>query len=96
MIFFFILFFFDLNINLKKYYIKDYKDVKSIYCENEIEKTNFIELVKEIINKNGFKKLRSISMNSKISNEKSEDRKTVTSRMNAFTKINLYLVYVEN
>ena len=26
-------------------------------------------------------------MNSKISNEKSEDRKTVTSRMNAFTKI---------
>ena len=47
----------NLNINLKKYYIKGYKEVKSIYCENEIEKTNFIELVKEIINKNGFKKI---------------------------------------
>ena len=42
----------NLNINLKKYYIKGYKEVKSIYCENEIEKTNFIELVKDIINQN--------------------------------------------
>ena len=41
-----------MNINLKKYYIKGYKEVKSIYCENEIEKTNFIELVKDIINQN--------------------------------------------
>ena len=42
----------NLNINLKKYYIKGYKEVKSIYLENEIEKTNFIELVKDIINQN--------------------------------------------
>ena len=52
----------NLNINLKKYYIKGYKEVKSIYCENEIEKTNLIELVKEIINKNGFKKLKYINI----------------------------------
>ena len=52
----------NLNINLKKYYIKGYKEVKSIYCENEIEKTNFIELVKDIINKNEFKKLKYINI----------------------------------
>ena len=50
----------NLNMNLKKYYIKGYKDVKSIYCENEIEKTNFFELIKDIINKNEFKKLKFI------------------------------------
>ena len=48
----------NLNINLKKYYIKGYKDIKWIYCENEIVKTNFIELIKDIINKNKFKNIK--------------------------------------
>ena len=30
------LMFVNLNVNLKKYYIKGYKDIKSIYCENEL------------------------------------------------------------
>ena len=55
--------------------------------QNKIKPKNISTKKKKTTILPKYKKLRSISMNSKISNEKSEDRKTVTSRMNAFTKI---------
>ena len=35
----------NLSIGVKKYFIKSYKDINSIYCENEIQKTYFNELI---------------------------------------------------
>ena len=36
----------DINLNIyqNKYYIKDYKNIRSIYCEEEIQNINFIQL----------------------------------------------------
>jgi surface protein len=35
----------NLSIGIKKYFIKSFKDINSIYCENEIQKTYFNELI---------------------------------------------------
>ncbi len=37
----------NLNIDLKTYYINSFNNIKSIYCENEIQKTNLKELIKK-------------------------------------------------
>ena len=50
----------NLNIHQNKYYIKDYKNIRSIYCEEEI--INFISIIEDIINKNGFKNLKYINL----------------------------------
>jgi hypothetical protein len=42
----------NLSIGLKKYFIKSFNDIKSIYCEKEIQKTNLKKLInnKELTN----------------------------------------------
>ena len=52
----------DINLNIyqNKYYIKDYKNIRSIYCEEEI--INFISIIEDIINKNGFINLKYINL----------------------------------
>ena len=52
----------DINLNnyQNKYYIKDYKNIRSIYCEEEI--INFISIIEDIINKNGFINLKYINL----------------------------------
>ena len=52
----------NLNIDQTKYYIKSFKEVKSIYCGDEIEKNNFYEIIKDIIIKNGFSNLKHINI----------------------------------
>ncbi len=52
----------NLNINQSKYYIKSFKEVKSIYCEDEIEKNNCFELIKDIIIINGFPNLKYLNL----------------------------------
>ena len=42
-----------INFNINKHYIKSLKEIKSIYCEKEIQNTNFILIIKKIINENG-------------------------------------------
>ena len=66
------------NINLfpykTKYQIKSLKNIKSIYCEDEIQKTNFFNntTIQDIINNNKFYKLKYIDLTIgyiKINNE---------------------------
>ena len=57
---------------------------KNNKVKQKIKPNNIIKKKKSLLPKN---KLRAISIQSKISNEKSEDRKTITSRKNAFQKI---------
>ena len=54
----------DINLNIyqNKYYIKDYKNIRSIYCEEEIQNINFISIIEDIINKNGFINLKYINL----------------------------------
>ena len=63
----------DKNINLEninlfpyktKYYINCLKNIKSIYCEDEIQKTNFFNnsKIQDIINENKFDKLKYIDL----------------------------------
>ena len=61
---------------------KSKKNINKV--KQKIKPNNITKKKKSLLPKN---KLRSISIMSKISNEKSEDRKTVTSKMNAFQKI---------
>ena len=59
-----------INFNINKHYIKSLKEIKSIYCEKEIQNTNFILIIKKIINGNGFQKLKYINLtigNNKVS-----------------------------
>ena len=51
---------YDINLNIyqNKYYIKDYKNIRSIYCEEEIQNINLISIIEDIINKNGFNNLK--------------------------------------
>jgi len=46
----------NLSIGIKKYYIKSFKDINSIYCENEI---NIIQL-KTLINHKELENLKPI------------------------------------
>ena len=52
----------NLNLNQTKYYIKCFKNVKSIYCEEEIEKLNFFETIKDIILQNKFENLKHLNL----------------------------------
>ena len=52
----------DINFNINKLYIKSFTKIRSIYCEAEIQNTNFISIIKEIINQNGFNKLKYINL----------------------------------
>ena len=54
----------DINLNIyqNKYYIKDYKNIRSIYCEEEIQNINFISIIEDIINKNGLINLKYINL----------------------------------
>ena len=38
----------NLNINKNKYYVNCLKDIKSIYCEEEIQNTNLISILKDL------------------------------------------------
>ena len=52
----------DINFNIEKLYIKSLKDIKSIYCEEEIQNTNLFSIIEYIINENGFQKLKYINL----------------------------------
>ena len=54
----------DINLNnyQNKYYIKDYKNIRSIYCEEEIQNINLISIIEDIINKNGFNNLKYLNL----------------------------------
>ena len=66
----------NLSLNQNKYFIKSLKDIRTIYCENEIQKTNFfnIEKIKNIINQNGFKKLKYINLTIDYIKESPKDK----------------------
>ena len=49
----------DINLNMNKLYIKNLKEIRSIYCEEEIQNTNLISIIKDI---NEFKKLKYINL----------------------------------
>ena len=38
----------DINLNMNKLYIKNIKEIRSIYCEEEIQNTNLISIIKDI------------------------------------------------
>ena len=40
---------------MNKLYIKNWKEIRAIYCEEEIQSTNLISIIKDI---NEFKKLK--------------------------------------
>ena len=48
----------NLSIGIKKYFIKSFKDINSIYCENEINITN----LKELINHKELENLKHINI----------------------------------
>ena len=48
----------NLSIGLKKYFIKSFNDIKSIYCEKEIQKTN----LKKLINSKKLNNLKYINI----------------------------------
>ena len=48
----------NLSIGLKKYFIKSFNDIKSIYCEKEIQKTN----LKKLINNKELNNLKYINI----------------------------------
>ena len=66
----------DLNIiNVqRKYYIKCLKEIRSIYCEDEIQNENLISIIKDIINKKGFQKLKYINLNIGYMKKSSNDK----------------------
>ena len=49
----------DINLNMNKLYIKNLKEIRSIYCEEEIQNTNLISIIKDI---NEFNKLKYINL----------------------------------
>ena len=49
----------DINLNMNKLYIKNIKEIRSIYCEEEIQNTNLISIIKDI---NEFNKLKYINL----------------------------------
>ncbi len=53
---------YDINLSLNKIYIKSLKDIRSIYCEKEIQ--NFISIIqnKNIIDHSELKNLKYISL----------------------------------
>ena len=52
----------DINFNIKKLYINNLKEIKSIYCEEEIQKTNLFSIIEQIINETGLQKLKYINL----------------------------------
>ncbi len=54
----------DINLNIyeNKYYIKDYKNIRAMYCKEEIQNINFISIIEDIINKNVFINLKYINL----------------------------------
>ena len=50
----------DINLSLNKNYIKSLKDIRSIYCEEEIQ--NFISIIQNIINHSELKYLKYINL----------------------------------
>jgi len=66
----------NLSLNLNKYYIKCLKNIRSIYCELEIQKTNFfnIQKIKDIINQNRFKNLKYINLSIDYIKESPNDK----------------------
>ena len=60
----------DINLSLKlnKYYIKSFKNIRSIYCDKEIQKTNLISIIQDINQKN-MKKLKYLDLTIGFINE---------------------------
>ena len=54
----------NLSLNIKRYIVKSLKDLKSIYCEDEIQKLNFFKIrkIKDIIDNNGFQNLKNLNL----------------------------------
>ena len=54
----------DINFSLgfKKYYINNLKNIRTIYCDEEIQKTNLISIIQDIINKNNLNKLKYLNL----------------------------------
>ena len=55
---------YDINFSLgiKKYYIKNFKNIRSIYCDEEIQKTNLFSIIQDIINQNNLTKLKYLNL----------------------------------
>ena len=94
----------DINFNIHKYEIKSFEEIRSIYCEEEIQNTNFIQVVENIINKNGFKTLKHINLtigNNNLSNiykylsiliKNSKNLKSLILRFNSYNILNIFLL----
>ena len=47
----------NFSLGLKKYYINSFKNIRTIYCDEEIQKTNLISIIQDIMNQNNLTKL---------------------------------------
>ena len=52
----------NFSLGLKKYYINNLKNIRTIYCDEEIQKTNLISIIQDIINKNNLTKLKYLNL----------------------------------
>ena len=63
----------NLSLNLNEYYIKSFKNINSIYCEDEIQKTNLLNLLKE----KNLDNLKHINLTLGNCNESSSDQNNI-------------------
>ena len=80
----------NLSLNQNKYYIKSLKDIRSIYCEDDIQKTNFFNIpkIKNLINQNGFKNLKYINLTIDYIKESPNDKYLFENHIyNSLTKL---------
>ena len=95
----------DINLNINKCYIKNYKEIRSIYCEEE----NNISIIKDIIDKIEFKKLKEINLKIDYMEESDEiynylskliknskNLKSLILRVNPNQNISIFLSLIEN
>ena len=95
----------DINLNINKCYIKNYKEIRSIYCEEE----NNISIIKDIIDKIEFKKLKEINLKIDYMEESDEiynylskliknskNLKSLILRINLNQNISIFLSLIED
>ena len=66
----------NLNINQKEYFIKSFKDLRSIYCENEIKKDN-LKNIYQIFEEKNLKHLKHINLTLGNLNESKNERNDI-------------------
>ena len=72
-----------LNINQKQYFIKSFKDLRSIYCENEINNEN-LKYIYYIFEENNLKNLKYINLTLSNLNEYSIERNNIYNILSKF------------